>query len=161
MRGCSAGPVEQVLVGLRRVGIYGLREALQKAAQAGLHGKDDVVDFLLNAVSERNYIADTSDVNYRNALWREYCRFRGDDIRKLYSEIEVTVRGEPGEDRDRFVATFRSAFDEFELKPVVRYAPPDTHGKNPQLVIGGETVVAGFMPRKALVVRIRKHVTHW
>lgn len=161
MRGCSAGPVEQVLVGLKRVGIYGLREALQKAARTGLQGRNDVVDFLLNVVSEHNYVADMQDVNYRNALWREYCRFRGHDIRELYSEIDVIVRGDPGDERDRFVSTIRSVFGEFELKPVVQYAPAATEGKNPQLVIGGETIIAGFIPRKALMVRIRKHVTHW
>jgi hypothetical protein len=161
MRGCSAGPVEQVLVGLNRVGVYGLREAIQTVRAADLPGREEVVDFLLAAVSEHNYIANPRDDNYRAMLWREYCRFRGDDIRELYSEIAVTVRGEPGEERDRFVATLRSVFGEFELKPVVRYAAASSHGKNPQLVIGGETIIAGFIPRKALMVRIRKHVTHW
>jgi hypothetical protein len=115
----------------------------------------------LNAVSEHNYVADVRDANYRNALWREYCRFRGEDIRELYSEIDVTVRGQPGNERDRFVATLRSVLREFELKPTVTFAPAAAEGKNPQLLFRDEPIIKGLIPRKAFMVRIRKHVTHW
>ena len=42
-------------------------------------------------------------------------RHRGEDIRDLYSEIEVVVRGEPGEGLDRFLRALRIAFGEHEL----------------------------------------------
>ena len=93
--------VSGVLIGLDRVGLVGLEQAFEKADASGLDSREELVSLLLEALSSRNYIAAASQDEYRQAVWREYQRHRGEDIRDLYSEIEVAVRGDAGEDAAR------------------------------------------------------------
>lgn len=155
----SAGTI-QVLVGLKRVGIVGLREALNKAARSGLTGRDAVIDLLMDTLDADNYFPE-HDEDYRAALWREYLRYRGDDIRPFFSQIDVTVRGDEDKERDRFVETVESVFAEFELKPVVAYAPAGADGPNPQLAVFGETIVKGHQGRRHLKEAVRKAISGW
>ena len=86
----------QVLVGLNRVGLVGLRQALEKADASGSEDREEIVSLLMEELAESNYISPDSTDAYRQALWREFLRRRGEDIRHLYSEIEVVVRARPG-----------------------------------------------------------------
>jgi len=76
--------VTQVLVGLRRIGIVGLRESLKEVEACGATDRDKVVDLMLSTLSRLNYIPPHVEDDYRHALWREYMRHRGEDIRDLY-----------------------------------------------------------------------------
>jgi hypothetical protein len=158
---CSNTGADTVLVGLHRVGLVGLRAALEKADRAGLDGRDAIVDRLIELLSTDNYIPDSQLEPFRLALWREHLRHRGKDIRPFYSEIEVTVTGEPGPSRDAFVEMARSVLGDFELKPVISYAPPSDGDPDPGLVIDDETIVRGLQGRRSFKSAVHKSISDW
>jgi hypothetical protein len=150
-----------VLVGLHRVGIVGLHQACEKASAAGLSGREEVVDFLLAELASDNFIPNGQEEGYRTALWREYLRFLGEDFSEFFSEIEVTVRGEAGENRDLLADLCASVLADFELRPVLEFGEADDDEPNPQLVIGDETVVRGLPSRRSLKATIRQRLSDW
>jgi hypothetical protein len=158
---CGSFAVSQVLVGLHRVGIVGLNQACEKASGAGLVGRQEIVDFLVAELAADNFIPNGQEEAYRIAIWREYLRFLGEDFSEFFSEIEVTIRGEPGENRDRLVDLFISVLAEFELKPAVEFATADETNSGPQVVIDGETVARGLPSRRSLKANVRQRLSDW
>jgi hypothetical protein len=158
---CKDYSVRQILIGLHRVGIVGLYDAIQLAQDSGLEQRDAIVDLIIDALRAKNYIPDGQVGDYRPALWREYLRHRGEDFTELYSEVPVTVRGEPGDDRERFVELTRAAMARFELRPAIDFAPAAADGPNPQLVIGGEVVAVEPQTPRGLEDAVRKSLSDW
>lgn len=158
---CGSFAVSQVLVGLHRVGVVGLRQACEKVAAAGVAGREEIVDRLQAELAADNFIPATQEDDYRFALWREFLRFAGEDFSEFFSEIPVTVRGEPGGDRDRLVGLCAAVLADFELRPVVEFADADEEGPNPQLSIGGATVARGLPSRRSLKATVRHRLSDW
>jgi hypothetical protein len=92
--------------------------------------------------------------DYRLALWREYLRYLGEDFNNFFSAIEITIRGNPGEDRDRLVDLCHDVFSDFELRPVLELEDSTGDGPHPELLIDGETIVRGLPSRAALKTAI-------
>ncbi len=159
--GCRNFGISMTLIGLHQIGIVGLKDALAAAAQSGLREQEAVLDLIITELSTDNFIPDHQREPYRRTIWREYLRHRGEDFSDFYSEVELIVRGDPGADRDAFVATLISVFAEFELKPLIIFAEPDADGPNPQLVIGDEPVVQGLPSRRNFKIAVRKRITDW
>lgn len=151
--------VTQVLVGLYRIGLVGLHDALKAAEGSGLTERDELVDLILRELASRNYIPDPQDQELRSAVWREYLRQRGEDFSEYYSKVEVIVRGGPGEERERFVDLVRSALAEMELQPVFVFEQGET--PSPQLVIRGEVVASGLQSQRRLHGLLRKSLSDW
>jgi len=158
---CGSYAVSQVLVGLHRVGIVGLQQACEKASAADLGDREQIVDFLLAELAADNFIPREQEEAYRTALWREYLRFLGKDFSEFFSHIEVTIRGEPGEDRDRLAELCASVLAEFELRPVVEFEAEGDDGPEPQLAIADETVVRGVPSPRSLKATIRQRLSDW
>jgi hypothetical protein len=159
--GCRDPFVKTVRVGLKSIGIVGLRDALDAAVAAGLTDRDAIVDRMMKGLAEHNHIPDRGDEDYRTAAWREYLRHTGQDFSAFFSPVEVTVHGEAGEDRDRFVDLARSVFAELELRPAVTFAAPREEGPNPQLVIDGEVIAKGNHSRVTLKSAIHRTFSDW
>jgi hypothetical protein len=154
--------VVQVLVGLDRIGIVGLSEAFQNAEDSGLQDREAILDVMIEHLSKRNYMPETRIEAYRKAIWREYLRRRGEDFSDFFLEIEVIIRGEVGEARDRFLELITSVLADFALRPViVEYAPVSTESPNPQLEIGGETIARGITNRSALKKAVHQSLSDW
>jgi len=153
--------VPQVLVGLHRVGVVGLRKACAKVVASGLAGRVEIVDALLEELEAENYITEGQREDYRTALWREYLRSVGRDFSEFFTIIQVTVRGEPGDDRDRLVDLCRSVFADFELQPDIEFEPSDDDAGKPELVIGDSSVVRGVPSRRTLKATIRRRLSDW
>jgi hypothetical protein len=151
----------QLLVGLYRIGVVGLRDALVEARDSGITEREEVVERIRSRLAPSNYIPAELEEGYRIALWREFQRMRGEDIRDLFSEVEVEIRGEPGEDLDRFVGMVRSTFGGHELKPVIAFAEPEGPGPFPQLMLEGEAIVKGMIPREAFRRAVQQNITDW
>jgi hypothetical protein len=153
--------VTQVLVGLHRVGLMGLEKAIEEAEQSGLEDRDELLRLMMGILEPLNYIPPASIGDYRQAVWREYQRHRGEDIRDLYSEIEVVVRGEPSEELDGFVESISRVLAEHELKPLLTVEAPKPGGPNPQLLIAGDAVIAGNTKEPALRRAIGAQIGDW
>ena len=153
--------VTQVLVGLHRVGIVGLHEALRKAGEGGSTERDAIVDQAMAHLSRHNYIHDAQVDDYRIAVWREYLRGRGEDFSAFYSEVPVTVRGEAGDELDRFIGLVRVVLAELELRPMLTVTPAFGGETNPRLAIGGATIVRGMPSYRALKQAVRQSLSEW
>jgi hypothetical protein len=153
--------VSTILVGLHAVGVIGLRDALKRANESGLTDADEIIDSILEMLSQENYVPDAQMRIYRQAIWREFLRSRNQDIREFYSEIDVTVRGEAGDQRAQFVEMLVSVFGDFELKPRIEYVPSPDNDAAPELVIGEDPVVRGNVSRQQFKSAVRKRITEW
>jgi hypothetical protein len=153
--------LSQVRVGLNHIGLVGLEQALEKADASGSEDRDEIVSLMMEALAEGNYIPSASTDAYRQALWREYLRHGGEDIRHPYSEIEMVVRSRPGPELDRFLETLEQVFAEHELKPVIALEPPSEQGPNPQLRIGDEVVTAGTTDPQRVAQSVGRQISHW
>lgn len=153
--------VSAVLVGLHQVGIVGLRDVLKAAAESDLVDRDAVLDFIVQSLKGDNYIPKKQIEEYRRTIWREYLRYRGQDFRGFYSEIDVAVHGHEGTERDQFVKMLISVLGDFELVPRIDSieSPPDD--ATSELVIDGEVVVRGCTSRRAFKSAIRRRITEW
>jgi hypothetical protein len=149
------------MVGLHRVGVVGLGRALEAVDDAGLTEREAIVDLLMDALASDNYVPASQLEAYRTAMWREYLRFKGRDFREFYSEVTVTIRGEPGEDRERFVELTRSALGDFELAPTIEFDSETGEGPEPQLAIGDHTLVAGLRGRDRFKAAVRQSLSDW
>ena len=153
--------VSPVLVGLDRVGLLDLQQVFETADKSGQTEREDLVTLMMEALSRRNFVPSTSQEAYRQALWREYLRHRGEDIRDFYSQIEVVVRSHAGPELHRFLETLEELFAKYELRPRIALEPPDPQGPNPQLLIGNEIVVAGTTDSRALAKAIGRQISDW
>ncbi len=158
---CSDHAVTPVLVGLQRVGLVGLREAVAHAAAVGSPDREAVVDRMHAELAQRNYIPDPRDEAYRTALWREYLRHTGGDFRAFLSEVAVTVTGPAGAVRERFVEQVRTVLAKLELQPVVDFEAGAGDEPIPTLVIRGERIATADQSRPSLEVAIRHSVSDW
>lgn len=153
--------VTPVLVGLKRVGISGLERVFALADEGDTADGERLVDLMLSELAESNYIPPAALGDYRRAVWREYRRHRGEDIRDLFDEIEVVVSGEPGPQRDEFTRIVMEVFAKHELKPAVRYEPPEPPDSGPRLLIGGEIVVEGTSEANRVASAIGRRIGDW
>jgi hypothetical protein len=155
--GCASFGVSQILVGLFRVGVVGLKNALERAASSGCDDRETVVDRMLADLRRDNYVPDALLEAYRGALWREYLRYRGEDFSAHLSEVEVRICSRPGSARDRLVSMLTGALRKHELRPVVRFE----EGPGLRVEIGEHTLLDGAVTREKLALAIRQTLSDW
>ena len=151
-------PVVQVLIGLQRIGLAGLWEVIKEAESSEITDSEARLDLMMESLTELNYIPDSHEKEYRRAVWREYLRSRGEDYSDFLSEIQVVVRGEAPEE---FLADLEAVFAEHDLTPVVSPEPAAAGAPSPELVIDGETVIAGPTSLQRLRRAIQKQISDW
>jgi hypothetical protein len=151
---------DTILVGLRRVGLVGLREALRKVNEEPRPAGDAALDRLLEILRRRNYIPEEHEPAYRRALGRELLRSRGQEFRALLEEIPVTLRGTDGEERLRLQEDLAAVLEEMDLRPILALEPPGP-GPTPQVLIGGEIVQRGPASRPQLRAAVARTLTDW
>ena len=158
---CKSFSSSTVLVELHRIGIVGLRKALEETDNSGLDDQKAKLDHLIKLLSVDNFIPRSKIKSYQTTLWREYLRYKGENFSDYYSDVCVTIRGEEDEVPDRFVKTLRSVFAYYELNPVITYAPPSSRGNNPQLVIEGNTIVEGDVDWHWFKDAVKRNISDW
>jgi hypothetical protein len=161
MRCGKPANVSTILIGLHAVGIIGLRDAVKEADESGLTDSDEIIDSIIEMLTKENYVPDSQMKMYRQAIWREFLRYRNQDIREFYSDIDVTVRGEASDERVQFVEMLVSVFGDFELKPRIEYVPSLDSDPAPELVINDDPVVRGNVSRQQFKSAVRKRITEW
>jgi len=89
--------VTLIKIGKHKVGIIGLKNALEEMADNFAQKSDDVVIIeLLNRISKANYIPDHIREDYGRAFLREFRKFLGQSYQEEYSkELEIKILG-PG-----------------------------------------------------------------
>ncbi len=158
---CGSFGVTQILVGLYRIGVVGLRQALREVDSLDLRDQGLIVDDLLSRLAEDNLVPDRMLEDYRTALWREYLRLKGGDLTAYYSPVEVTLRCHSGEAPSGFIDKITSVFADFELRPEVAIVSTTFAGPSPQLLYGDHMIVQGDKTREKLKAAVRQSFSDW
>jgi hypothetical protein len=153
--------VSKISVGKFTVGIVGLKEALEKAAEGGLPADDAAAQHLLNRLKPRNYIPSGSELEYARAFLREYRKYRGMPVEVEKSEgLDVKILGAGCVNCDKLeqmvyrVMTGANLVGNVEhvrdLQAIVSYGIAST----PALVINRQINCAGRLP-------VEKQMLQW
>ena len=142
----------QIWVGSHKVGLRELDEILATVQSLQLDDADRITSELLNRVRERNYVPESAEKEYGEALYREYQRFLGLPVEEARAVNEIRILG-PGCFRcEELTKRVMAAVAELgvaadvqhvtDLKEMAGYGPVPT----PVLVVNGEIRTTGRVP---------------
>ena len=138
------------------MGIVGLQEAVEEAAQREFSSDEEIADHLLQVLKKKNYVPPKSEADHARAFLREYKKFKGEPFEMEKPQgLEVKILG-PGcpncEKLEQMVykvmADSNIAGDVEHVRDMAEIA---NYGivLTPALVINGEIKVSGRLPRES------------
>jgi len=71
-RCCDLAGLAFIDVQGRKVGLFGLREAIAEVSSLGLSDEERIAEELLSRIAARNYVSREASPAYKEALLREY-----------------------------------------------------------------------------------------
>ena len=144
----------QIWVGEDKVGLRGLKEAIEEIAQSYANKTDEEIkDALLERLSEKNYIASCARKEYGEAFLREFRKFLGQPYEEaLGTSLRIVVLGPGCSQCNRLEQTVKQALTEMglpaslehvtDVKEMAKYGFVST----PALVINDKIVSRGTVP---------------
>ncbi len=87
--------ISQIIVGGFKVGITGLKPAIEAAQTLGSVSEEEIAQFLFNTLKTKNYIPSSAAAEYHQAFLREYKRARGEPVVEERRSLSIKVLG-PG-----------------------------------------------------------------
>jgi small redox-active disulfide protein 2 len=150
----------KIRVGKFTVGIVGLQEAVEEAAQKEFFSDEEIADHLLQVLKKKNYVPPKSEADHARAFLREYKKFKGEPFEMEKPQgLEVKILG-PGcpncEKLEQMI--FRVMADSNiagdvehvrDLAEIANYGLVPT----PALVINGEIKSSGRLPQERQVLQ--------
>ena len=150
----------KIKIGKFTVGIVGLKEAIEEAAQKEFSSDEEIADHLLQVLKKKNYVASKSEADHARAFLREYKKFKGESFEMEKPQgLEVKILG-PGcpncEKLEQMV--FRVMVDSNiagDVEHVRDLAEITNYGlvPTPALVINGEIKSSGRLPQERQVLQ--------
>jgi len=143
-----------IWVGEDRIGLRGLKGALEEVAQSsGSKTDEEVAEILLEKLSHQNYIANCARKDYRKAFLREYRKFLGQAAEEVGPKrLTVKVLGPGCTQCHRLDQLVKQVLAEMglpaevdhvtDLKEIAAYGIVST----PALVINDKIVAKGTVP---------------
>jgi len=159
--GCRTFGVIQIMVGLHKVGLVGLKDVFLKIEKNNLKKHEEILDLISESLETDNYIPQKDNENFRQALWREYLRFLGEDYSDFYSNVPVTVLGNPGEKLNQFIDLKKSVFNSFELNPIIALVSDSDITQYPQLIVDDQVIADGSLTSGQFKSAVRKSFSDW
>jgi small redox-active disulfide protein 2 len=144
----------QIWVGEDKIGLRGLKEAIEEIARSHAERADgEIQDALLERLSEKNYIASGARKEYAEAFLREFRKFLGQPYEEaLGTSLRIVVLGPGCSQCDRLEQTVKQALTEMglpaslehvtDVKEMAKYGFVST----PALVINDKIVSRGTVP---------------
>ncbi len=144
----------KIKVGKFTVGIVGLQEAVEEAAQKEFSSDEEIADHLLQVLNKKNYV----EADHARAFLREYKKFKGEPFEMEKPQgLEVKILG-PGcpncEKLEQMI--FRVMADSNiagDVEHVRDLAEIANYGLVPTLVINGEIKSSGRLPQERQVLQ--------
>jgi len=146
--------IKQINIRGNRIGIIGLDEVFQSAKQTQITDEQTLKDFLLQKVKEQNYIPSSVEEDYKNALYREYRRFLGEEVEEEETGLVIKILGPGCPSCEQLEKEVREVVQELnlaadiehirDLKEISKYGMVATPG----LVINKKLVSVGRVPNK-------------
>jgi small redox-active disulfide protein 2 len=149
--------VTQISVGGHRIGIIGLKPALEAVAREFAERPEvEIKAALMERLGRSNYIVPSAKAAYEAAFFREYKKFMGEPMPEdPAGQIQIRVLG-PGcpscdkleQDLMAVMTDLKLSADLDHVRDVKEIACYGVMG-NPALVINGKVVAAGRVPSKS------------
>jgi small redox-active disulfide protein 2 len=152
----------QIWVGEDKIGLRGLKEAIEEIVQSHAERTDgEIQDALLERLSEKNYIASCARKEYGEAFLREFKKFLGQPYEDAPARgINVVVLGPGCSECNRLEQTVKQALAEMGLPAPVEHVTDikkiANYGlvRTPALVINGTVVASGTVPTAKRVMEL-------
>jgi small redox-active disulfide protein 2 len=150
--------IRQIKLRSGPVGVVGLSELLEEAQSRAFASDEDLKDFLLGGVAERNFVPPTASEEYAEALLREYKKAVGESVDEEPSGLlEIRILGPGCPNCRRLEQTVREVLAEMnvsaDVQHVTKLAEIAEYGimTTPGLVINGEVKSSGRVLSKEQV----------
>jgi small redox-active disulfide protein 2 len=147
--------VERLTVKGYRVGIIGLTGIFEDLKGSQITGEDAIKEHLLKRVRERNYVAEPAVEDYKDALYREYRRFLGEDVAEERGGLVIRILGPGCTACERLASETLHALQELhvsvdvdhvrDVNEIARYGITGT----PALIINGALKCSGRVPLRS------------
>ncbi len=149
--------IKQIMVKGNRIGIIGLDEIFLSAKRANIQDENSLKDFLLQKVKEQNYIPSTIEEDYKNALYRAYREFLGEEVKEEESGLVIKILGPGCPACEQLEKDVRTVVQELnipadiqhirDLREIAKYGIVATPG----LLINKRLVSTGRVPNKSQI----------
>jgi small redox-active disulfide protein 2 len=149
--------VTQIMVGGQRIGIIGLKPALEEVARdfAG-RPEAEIKAALMERLGRSNYIVEKARAGYEEAFYREYRKLVGEPLPDDTSgPLQIKVLGPGCTECDRLERDLMAVMAELSLpadlehvRDIKQIACYGVMG-SPALVIGGKVMAVGRVPSKS------------
>ena len=144
----------KIIVGGNSVSIVGLETILQGVASLGIHREKQLKEELLQRTRVHNYVPESAETRYSEALLRAYREFMGQEVEREATGLTIKILG-PGCHRcERLAAEMKNALAEFQLAASVEHVrDPGAISKygflsTPALIINGRIRSSGRVPSR-------------
>lgn len=144
-----------IRVGKAQVGIIGLEKIFDMVKESGLEEPQKIKDKLLFLAKKDNYIPSSMEDAYKEALYKEYQRFLGVEIKEEYPIPEILVLGPGCPICDKLEQEVLAVLEELKIQANFEHIrDPETikrykcYGAG-GLVLNGKLKCAGRVPSRA------------
>jgi small redox-active disulfide protein 2 len=157
------GKITQIIIAGASVGLTGLDEAVRAVDREVIEDEETIADMLIDLISKRNYVPESSRSEYRRALLIEYKKRKGQYVETdTGRRAEILVLGPGCANCDRLMKEMRAVLAELDLTAnlthvkdlaaIAGYGPVATPG----LVMNGKIVSQGRVPNRARLIQLLK-----
>lgn len=139
----------QISLGRFRVGITGLKAAIEEVKSLQGRPDDEIAQALLNRLRGKNYIPAAAQEEYRQAFWREFKKALGEPVAKESRGLSIKVLGPGCPTCDRLEQTVMAVLMEMNLPADVEHIRDVKEIAalgvfcTPALMINGEVMAVG------------------
>ncbi|MFI5329441.1 MAG: thioredoxin family protein [Desulfobaccales bacterium] len=149
--------ITQISLGRFRVGITGLKAAIEEAKSWRERPEEEIAQALFAAVKPRNYIPASAQEDYKRAFLREFKKALGEKVEEERGGLSIKILGPGCPSCDRLEQTVMAVLDELGLPGEVEHVRDmkeitalGVFG-TPALLINDEVKAVGQVPdREAL-----------
>jgi small redox-active disulfide protein 2 len=149
--------IMQISLGKFRVGITGLKTAIEELKALQRRDDAEIAQGLLDKLKPRNYIPPVAQDQYRKAFLREYKKALGENVEEECHGLSIKILGSGCTACDRLEQTAMTALSELGLPAEVEHvrdvkeiAALGVLGV-PALLINNEVKAVGTVPSKAML----------
>ncbi|RJR34602.1 MAG: thioredoxin family protein [Deltaproteobacteria bacterium] len=146
--------ITQISLGKFRVGITGLKAAIEELRSRQGRPDAEIAQALLEKLKPGNYIPASAQEEYKKAFLREFKKAAGEAVEEERTGLNVKVLGMGCPACDRLAQTVRQILSELGLPAEVEHIRDLQEMQNlgvfgaPALVINGEVKAVGQIPAK-------------
>jgi small redox-active disulfide protein 2 len=149
--------VTQISLGKYKVGIAGLKEAIEAVRALGERPAGEIAQALLVRLKPQNYIPPAAEEEYRQAFLREFKKALGEKVEEEPRGLSIKILGPGCPVCDRLAETAMAVLAELGLPAAVEHVRDVREiaalgiMSTPALLINGEVKAVGAAPTKAML----------